>query len=233
MGRETALERNCREFLAKLEEVADRCGRRVGDITVVAVTKTRPYEDVLAAVAAGMREIGENRVQEAERKFAGTGRDFRLHMIGHLQSNKSREAAKLFDVLQSVDSLKLAGILDREYRQIGKTGSIMLEVNTSGEPQKYGFAPTEVEAAADSVFGLGGLSLTGLMTVGPLTDDEKAVRESFRGLHRLFDRIKAKHPDREVFTTLSMGMTDDYEIAVAEGATMIRIGRALFGTRLG
>ncbi len=231
MGGETTLEQNCREFLAKLGEIADRCGRSAAELTVVAVTKTRPLADVAAAVAAGMTSIGENRVQEAERKFAGVKRDFRLHMIGHLQSNKSRDAVELFDVIQSVDSLRLAEILDSECSRRGKPGEILLEVNTSGEPQKYGFALRDVEAAAARVLELEHMRLTGLMTVGPLTEDRDAIRESFAELRRLFDRIRASHPDKNEFTVLSMGMSDDYEIAVQEGATMIRVGRALFGSR--
>ncbi len=232
MNGEGAVIRNCREFLEKLGEAAKRCGRSIEDITVVAVSKTRPLEDVLEAATAGMKHFGENRVQEAERKYVGISRNFRLHMIGHLQSNKVRDAVALFDVIQSVDSLRLAEILDREFDQAEKTGEIMLEVNTSGEPQKYGFAPQEVVAAAGNIFELTNVRLTGLMTVGPLTEDEAAIRDSFGELRQLFDKVKAEHAGREEFGSLSMGMSDDYEIAVEEGATMIRVGRALFGPRI-
>jgi len=232
MNGEGAVIRNCREFLERLGEAAKRSGRNIEDITVVAVSKTRPLEDVLEAAAAGMKYFGENRVQEAERKYAGIVRDFRLHMIGHLQSNKVRDAVALFDVIQSVDSLRLAEILDWEFARAGKTGEIMLEVNTSGEPQKYGFAPQEVVTAAGNVFELTNVRLTGLMTVGPLTEDEAAIRNSFGELRQLFDKVKAEHAGREEFGVLSMGMSDDYEIAVEEGATMIRVGRALFGPRI-
>lgn len=232
MNCEGAVSRNCSEFLKKLGETARRCGRNIEDIAVVAVSKTRPLADVLEAATAGMKHFGENRVQEAERKYAGIIRDFRLHMIGHLQSNKVRDAVARFDVIQSVDSLRLAEILDREFARIGKTGEIMLEVNTSGEPQKYGFAPQEVVAAADTIFEMGHTCPTGLMTVGPLTEDEAAIRNSFGQLRQLFNEIGASHSDREEFAVLSMGMSDDYEIAVEEGATMIRVGRALFGPRI-
>jgi PLP dependent protein len=232
MSSEGAVIRNCREFLERLGETAKRCDRNIEDITVVAVSKTRPIEDVLEAAAAGMKHFGENRVQEAERKYAGITRDFRLHMIGHLQSNKARDAVALFEVIQSVDSLKLAEIIDREFDRTGKIGEIMLEVNTSGEPQKYGFAPQEVVTAADTIFEMGHIRLTGLMTVGPLTEDETEIRNSFGELRRLFDRIGSSHSDRAEFAVLSMGMSDDYEIAVEEGATMIRVGRALFGSRI-
>jgi pyridoxal phosphate enzyme (YggS family) len=232
MNSEGAVIRNCREFQERLGEAARRCGRNVEDITVVAVSKTRPVEDVFEAAIAGMTHFGENRVQEAERKYAGITRNFQLHMIGHLQSNKVRAAVALFDVIQSVDSLRLAEILDREFDLTEKIGKIMLEVNTSGEPQKYGFAPQEVVVAADKIFEMGHVRLTGLMTVGPLTEDEAAIRNSFGELRQLFDKIRSNHSGRKEFTTLSMGMSDDYEIAVEEGATMIRVGRALFGPRI-
>jgi pyridoxal phosphate enzyme (YggS family) len=231
MSSEGAVSRNCSEFLTKLEETAKRSGRNIEDIAVVAVSKTRPLEDVLEAAAAGMKHFGENRVQEAERKYVRTTRDFRLHMIGHLQSNKARDAVALFDVIQSVDSLRLAEILDREFARAARTGEIMLEVNTSVEPQKYGFAPQEVAAAADTIFDMEHVRLTGLMTVGPLTDDDAVIRDAFGELRQLFDKIGSNHSDREEFAVLSMGMSDDYEIAVEEGATMIRVGRVLFGSR--
>jgi pyridoxal phosphate enzyme (YggS family) len=232
MNGESAVIHNCSEFLEKLGEAAKRCGRNIEDITVVAVSKTRPLEDVLEAVTAGMKHFGENRMQEAERKYAGIARNFRLHMIGHLQSNKVRDSVALFDVIQSVDSLRLAEILEREFDRAEKTGEIMLEVNTSGEPQKYGFAPQEVVAAADTIFEMGHVRLTGLMTVGPLTEDEAAIRDSFGKLRQLFNKIASNHSGRKEFAALSMGMSDDYEIAVEEGATMIRVGRALFGPRM-
>ncbi len=232
MSGEGVIARNCREFRERLEESARRSGRSAEDIAVVAVSKTRPLDDVLEAAAAGMKHFGENRVQEAERKYAGMVRDFRLHMIGHLQSNKARDAVALFDVIQSVDSLRLVEILDREFGRTEKTGEIMLEVNTSGEPQKYGFAPQEVVTAVDRVLELRHVRLTGLMTVGPLTEDEAAIRASFGGLRELFDQIASRHPGAREFEVLSMGMSDDYEIAVEEGATMIRVGRALFGPRI-
>jgi pyridoxal phosphate enzyme (YggS family) len=232
MNGEGAVIRNCREFLERLGEAAKCCGRKIEDITVVAVSKTRPLEDVLEAATAGMKHFGENRVQEAERKYAGIACNFRLHMIGHLQSNKVRDAVAMFDVIQSVDSLRLAEILNREFDRAERTGEIMLEVNTSGEPQKYGFAPEEVVAVADTIFEMGHVRLTGLMTVGPLTEDEAAIRDSFGELRQLFDKIGSNHSDREEFAALSMGMSNDYEIAVEEGATMIRVGRALFGPRI-
>lgn len=231
MSSEAAVISNCREFRQRLEDTAARCGRDIAEITVVAVAKTRPLQDVLDAAMAGMKHFGENRVQEAERKYAGLERGFRLHMIGHLQSNKAKVAVELFDVIQSVDSIKLAEILEKEYARIGRRGEIMLEVNTSGEPQKYGLAPHDVAAVANRIFEMDSICLTGLMTVGPLTDDDSSIHRSFADLRDAFERIKSEHGNRSEFSILSMGMSDDYEIAVEEGASMIRVGRALFGPR--
>jgi hypothetical protein len=223
--------RNCERFLERLDQVARQCGRNVAEIRLIAVAKTRPIEEVRQALACGLKDIGENKVQEAQRKYSDIERNFRLHMVGHLQSNKAKAAAKLFDIIQSVDSVKLAEILDLEFTELDKTGEIMLEVNCSGEPQKYGFAPQETLAAAERIFRMKRVTLTGLMTVAPFTDDDDRIRTSFQTLKTLFETIKAVHPESQKFTNLSMGMSDDYPIAVAEGSTMIRIGRALFGSR--
>ena len=225
------LQDQCAQFLEEVTELARQHRRDSSDISVVAVSKTRTLEEVSTVVAAGIKFVGENRVQEAVSKFGDQPRDFELHMIGHLQSNKAKQAIELFNVIQSVDSLKLAAILNQEYAKLSKLGEIMLEINTSGEPQKFGFVPQETPSAADKIFEMQNLTLTGLMTVGPLTDDESLIRESFRQLRKLFEKVKLSHPRQEKFKHLSMGMSDDYELAIQEGSTMIRIGRAIFGPR--
>lgn len=231
MAGDTSVSRNCREFMAKLDEVATNCGRNSAEITVVAVSKTRPLSDIEAAVAAGMSQFGESKVQEAQAKFVGIERDYRLHMIGHLQTNKTRAAVSLFDMIESVDSLKLARAIDEESARQGKVMPILIEVNCSREDQKYGLQPEETERVAAAVLELKNVRLCGLMTVAPFVDTESIVRASFVELRGLFDSIKAGHPDAADFNRISMGMSDDWEIAVAEGSTMIRIGRALFGDR--
>ncbi len=231
MAGDTSVSRNCREFMARLEEVAARCGRNSAEITVVAVSKTRPLSDIKAAVAAGMSLFGESKVQEAQNKFAGAVRDYRLHMIGHLQTNKVKAAVDLFDMIESVDSLKLARAIDDEAARQEKIISILLEVNCSREPQKYGLQPEETERIAAEVMKFKSVRLNGLMTVAPFVDTESIIRASFVELRGLFDSIRAGHPEATDFSQISMGMTDDWEIAVAEGTTMIRIGRALFGER--
>lgn len=217
--------------MARLEEVAISHGRKSAEITVVAVSKTRPLSDIEAAVAAGMSHIGESKVQEAQGKFAGLTRSFRLHMIGHLQTNKVKAAVALFDLIESVDSLRLARAINDEAAQHNKVMPILLEVNCSREEQKYGLLPDETADVADEILNMKQLALSGLMTVAPFVDEEAPVCAAFAELRKLFDTIKAKHPEASAFTQLSMGMSDDWEIAVAEGSTMIRIGRALFGAR--
>lgn len=231
MVRDGSVSRNCREFLARLETVAGKSGRNPGEITVVAVSKTRPVEDVLAAVAAGMSHVGESKLQEAQSKFVGIERNFTLHMIGHLQSNKVKAAIRQFDMIESVDTVKLAQIIDEEAGRQNLTVPILLEVNCSREQQKYGLEPESAVEAAALVAQLKHVELRGLMTVAPFVEDEALVRASFVELRRLFENIKSSLPGLKNFSQLSMGMSDDWEIAVAEGSTMIRIGRALFGER--
>jgi pyridoxal phosphate enzyme (YggS family) len=231
MNGDTTVSRNCREFLVRLEEVANRNGRDPATITVVAVSKTRPLEDILAAVSAGMSNVGESKVQEAQNKLADVPRNFRLHMIGHLQTNKVRAAVGLFDLIESVDSLKLARAINDEAESQHKVMPILLEINCSREEQKYGLQPEETEDIAREVFQLRHLRLCGLMTVAPFVDQDAPVRAAFVELYGLLASIKAEHPGLAFFDQLSMGMSDDWEIAVAEGSTMIRIGRTLFGER--
>lgn len=231
MADDLAVSRNCREFLAQLETVARSYGRNPAEITVVAVSKTRPLEDILAAVGAGMSYLGESKVQEAQAKLSGVERNFRLHMIGHLQTNKVKAALDLFDLIESVDSLKLAQAIAEEAARRQKVMPILLEVNCSRESQKYGLQPEETLAAAAEVSKLESLRLDGLMTVAPFVDDETEIRASFAELRGLFNQIKSEFPEAAGFKHLSMGMSDDWKIAVAEGSTMIRIGRALFGGR--
>jgi len=205
-------------------------------VRLVAVTKQVPAAAVAAALAAGCEDLGENRVQEAAAKIplveAGAGGlAARWHLIGPLQSNKARRAVELFDVLEAVDSLALAVRLDRLTQELrpGRPLPILLEVNVDADPAKAGFMPAELEAAVPDVLTLPGLRLDGLMTVGRLVDRPEAARPTFVGLRRLSERLRAAHP--ELGAELSMGMSDDFPVAVEEGATIVRIGRALFGER--
>lgn len=205
----------------RIARAAARAGRRADEITMVAVTKVFPAEAIIEAHALGLREFGENYVQEFESKHPVVHAlpGARFHLIGHLQSNKSRRAAELFGVIQTVDSVKLA-------RRLGETGrslDVMIEVKLSDEDAKSGAAPDEIGPVADAIRGCTNLKLLGLMTMPPWSDDAEVSRPYFRRLREC--------AERHGLTGLSMGMSHDLETAVEEGATMIRVGTALFGRR--
>jgi pyridoxal phosphate enzyme (YggS family) len=189
----------------------------------VVVTKEVGISAIRAAFDCGLRDFGENRVQEAEEKI-GQLSDLKLdvtwHMVGHLQSNKAKTAVELFDIIHSIDSVRLAEILSRRAE---KTLPVLLQVNVSEEATKSGFAVNEVGAAVEEIRQLPNLRLVGLMTIAPLVAETEEVRPVFRKLRELRDSLRLEH--------LSMGMTDDFEMAIEEGATMLRIGRAIFGDR--
>jgi pyridoxal phosphate enzyme (YggS family) len=207
---------------------AERAGRRVEEIGIVAVTKRVPAEQVRAAVAAGAVDLGENYVQEARDKIPlVTGERSvdrsatpRWHFIGALQSNKARDAVRLFDLIQGVDSLRLAQEIGRQALKVAKVQAILIEVNLQAA------LPEAVEALAGEMAGIEGVSLRGLMAVAPSDARGEAARPHFRRLHNLFERLPEAH--RQV---LSMGMSGDFEVAVEEGATLVRIGTAIFGQR--
>lgn len=230
----------------RIARAADKAGRSATEVTLVAVTKTHPLEAVLAAYRAGVRDFGENRVQEAASKIAAAegwladqfGGDGSLapsaprwHLIGHLQTNKARLASHLFQMVQSVDSVRVAEALDRAMvHQGGSPLAVLLEVNVAGEATKFGFEPESLIENAARLIALPGLRVEGLMTVAPLVKDPEEVRPVFRRLRQLRDDLRRQHPRLE-WRHLSMGMTDDFEVAIEEGATMVRIGRAIFGQR--
>lgn len=200
----------------------DRASRRREEITVVAVSKTFPSPAVSAAIRAGINNVGENRVQEAREKKPLVPEQAIWHLVGHLQSNKAKDAVALFDVIQSVDSQNLAERIARFAAAAGKRQKVMIEVNLGGEEQKSGVAPPEVIKFVAALQTLDALDLLGLMAIPPAGDPE-SMRPYFRELCKLGDDAGLQH--------LSMGMTDDFDIAIEEGATIVRIGRAIFGER--
>jgi PLP dependent protein len=217
------------ERLAQVRAVLAQ--RAAQPVTIVAVTKGFGTDAVRAALAAGIADIGENRVQEAVQKqdelgAGGTGLGIRWHLIGHLQRNKARLVVGRFDIVHSLDALELATELNRRLQAPLR---VLLQVNVAGESQKSGCAPDETPALARQVAAMEHLQLEGLMTMAPLTDDEDAQRRTFRGLRVLRDRIKEE--EGLWLPTLSMGMSGDYASAVQEGATVIRLGTVLFGPR--
>src|SRR2546426_3711598 len=214
----------------RLAQVRAELARRAAQpVTIVAVTKGFGTDAIRAAAAAGIADIGENRVQEAVQKQDALRElsDIRWHLIGHLQRNKARVAAGRFDLVHSLDSLELARELDRRSTTPQR---VLLQVNVARESQKSGCAPEEAVALAREIATLGALRLEGLMTLAPLTDDEDVQRRTFRGLRVLRDSIKEE--EGVWLPTLSMGMSGDYASAVQEGATVIRLGTVLFGPRV-
>jgi PLP dependent protein len=215
---------------SRVAAAAFRAGRHESDIRLMAVTKNFPRETVLAAAAAGLTLFGENRVQEAEEKYADIGAPYELHLIGHLQRNKAKNAAGLFSWVQSIDKVDTAQALDSRCAEKGSAMNVLLELNTSGEASKSGFhSRAELLSALEIIRALPHLSIRGLMTVGPVSQEETRIRSSFASLRDLFDEIRKGFPG---FDTLSMGMSGDYEIAIEEGSTLVRIGTALFGQRV-
>jgi PLP dependent protein len=216
--------------LERIEAAARRAGRDPASVTLVAVSKTVPVDRVRAAVRAGLGVLGENRVQEAATKIPEVGAGT-WHLVGPLQSNKARRAVELFDVVESVDSLELARRLDRIAAEVrpGRPLPVLLQVNVADDPAKSGFAPDRATAALPELAGLEHLRVDGLMTIGRLEASPEASRTTFRALAELSRSLRAAHEG--LGAALSMGMTDDFEVAVEEGATIVRVGRALFGER--
>jgi pyridoxal phosphate enzyme (YggS family) len=217
----------------RIARAAERASRPPGDVTLVAVSKTHPPETVRAAFAAGVRDFGENRVQEAEPKIAATAdlvaSGLRWHMVGHLQSNKARKAAGLFGFIQSVDSFELGERLARAGAEAGRPVCVLVQVDLAGEETKFGLPEAELMPVLEALRGREGLRVEGLMVLPPLFDDPEEVRPYFRRLRLLRDRAQAAGTleGRE----LSMGMSHDFEAAVEEGATIVRVGTAIFGER--
>ncbi len=212
----------------RIREAAARAGREASSITLIAVSKTVSADAVREAVAAGQTILGENRVQEARDKIARLPDLASWHLVGHLQTNKAKLAIELFDLIHSLNSIKLAQELDRHAGQAGKTVRCLVEVNLGDEPQKSGIVEGEVRELLKAAGGLSNLKIEGLMTVPPFLADPEEVRPFFRHLRELRDALGAEgFPLRE----LSMGMTNDFEVAVEEGATLVRIGTAIFGAR--
>lgn len=219
--------------LARITAACARVGRDPGDVTLVAVSKEVDASRLRDAVQAGIRTLGENRVQEGESKVAQVG-GATWHLIGPLQSNKARRALEAFDLIQSVDSVGLAERLDRLARDVrGASPSarypILLQVNVDDDPSKAGFAPADLDDAVERTSGLDALDVRGLMTIGRLVADAEAARSTFAGLRRVSERLR--EAGAPIGPDLSMGMSDDFEVAVEEGASMVRVGRAIFGER--
>lgn len=221
-----------------IADAASKTGRTAEEITLVGVSKTMPVQVVREAIDAGLADVGENRVQEAAGKveillpsLEASGSHVRWHMVGHLQRNKVNAAVELFDVIQSIDSLKLAIAVSRAALKRGVAQDVLIEVNTSGEATKYGLSEGEVVKFAADLADLKGLRTLGLMTIGPLTADPELARPAFSRLRKLSEKLEAEGFPWMETRYLSMGMTADMRQAIEEGSNMVRVGTAIFGRR--
>jgi pyridoxal phosphate enzyme (YggS family) len=215
----------------RIAGACERAGRDPGEVTLVAVTKTVETDRIREAVDAGVTVLGENRIQEAEPKIDSLDRPVAWHMIGHLQRNKAAKAVTMFDMIQSVDSLRLAKELDRRSAAAGRLMEVLVEVNTSGEETKHGIGPETAVDVIGEISELPGLAVKGLMTIGAFTDDESLVRNCFSTLRGLAEETHRAGFSNVEMRYLSMGMTSDFEPAIEEGSNMVRIGTAIFGPR--
>jgi len=226
----SSIAENLERVREQIATASAKSGRSANDVELVAITKTHPAERVREAIEAGQTLFGESRVQEARAKIPELPSNVRWHFVGHLQKNKIRHALPLFQLIHSVDSLALAQEMDRMAQEEGFHPRVLLEVNVAGEGSKFGFATETLREQMEHLLALPRLSILGLMTIPPLAEEAQASRKYFIQLRELRDRLQTEF--RVDLTQLSMGMTQDFPIAVEEGATLVRVGTAIFGERL-
>ncbi len=222
---------NFRTVTDRIASAAKRAGRDPSAIRLIVVTKTVDVESIRQAVAAGATILGENRVQEAKEKIEQLGKIARWHLIGHLQTNKAKYAVKLFDLIHSVDDLELAKELDKQAAKIGKVQDVLIEVSIAGEAAKAGVAIRDVTTLVRETAKLKNIAIMGLMTMPPYSEDPEDSRPFFRKLRELAETVIKEDIPGVSMKELSMGMSNDFEVAVEEGATMVRVGTAIFGER--
>jgi len=215
----------------RIETAALRCGRDLLKVRLVAVIKTVEAERVGQAISAGVKILGENYVQEAQKKIEILGHNVAWHFIGHLQTNKAKAAMHLFDLIHSVDSLNLAKELNKQAQQQGKVLPVLLQVNLSGETTKFGAREKEIFQVIEELSAMEGLLVKGLMTMPPYFEDPEASRPYYVELRKLGERLAQQKLSRISIEELSMGMSNDFEVAIEEGATLVRVGTAIFGAR--
>ena len=222
---------NLNEVKSRMRKACAAAGRDENEVTLIAVSKTKPAEMLKEAYDAGVRDFGENKVQEILEKSPQLPSDIRWHMIGHLQKNKVRQVIDKVVMIHSVDSVALAEQIEKEAAKRELDIDILLEVNVAGEESKFGFAPEEVEEAIRAISVLPHVHIKGLMTIAPFVENSEENRDVFKKLYQLNVDMKSKNIDNVNMTVLSMGMTGDYEVAIEEGAGMIRVGTGIFGVR--
>ncbi|MCK4715336.1 MAG: YggS family pyridoxal phosphate-dependent enzyme [Candidatus Marinimicrobia bacterium] len=230
--RKRLISENLSRVKEKINSTAVGSGRDPQDIILIVISKTRSADIVSMAIDCGVRNFGENKIQEAIPKINDLNKrhsDLTWNMVGHLQTNKAKIAVVNFDMIQSIDSIKLARKISGIAQQLQKNIDILIEVNISGEKSKYGINSDDVEKINGEIASLPNINVRGLMTIGPLTSDVAIIRNAFRRMRKVFENIRDRKNND--FNILSMGMTDDYKIAIQEGSMMIRLGRAIFGPR--
>ena len=225
------LRENLQEVEERIQEACRRAGRDRSEVTLVAVSKTKPVSMLKEAYDLGVRVFGENKVQEIREKYEALPKDIEWHMIGHLQTNKVKYIADKVSLIHSVDSLRLAETIEKEAVKHNRIVDILIEVNVAEEESKFGIKTSEVLALAENVVQLPHIRLRGLMTIAPFVENPEKNRAIFANLHKLYVDIKEKNIDNGTVSILSMGMTNDYEVAIEEGATMVRVGTGIFGAR--
>ena len=224
-----SIRENLERIKEKIRVKSELVGRDPQEITLVAVTKTVEADRIEEAIAAGVNIIGESRIQEAKEKYGKVESRIIWHLVGHLQRNKAKDAVKIFDLIHSVDSAELAKEIDKQAKKIGKIQKILVEANVSGEESKYGLNPEGVIIFLQEVSGLPNIKVEGLMTMAPFYENPEDCRPCFRKLKELVKEVKAKNIKNVEMTYLSIGMSNDFEVAIEEGSNMVRIGRAIFG----
>ena len=225
------LRENFRQVEENIRRACGRAGRDPGDVTLIAVSKTKPVELLREAYDLGTRVFGENKVQEIVEKYEALPKDIHWHMIGHLQRNKVKYIIDKVDLIHSVDSVRLAETIEKEAAKHDLTANILLEVNVAEEESKFGLKVDEVEQVVDEIAKFSHIKVCGLMTIAPFVENPEENRPYFRRLRNLSVDIGGKNVDNVTISILSMGMTNDYEVAIEEGATMVRVGTGLFGAR--
>ncbi len=225
------LKENLESVEEKIQEACKKSGRNREDVTLIAVSKTKPVETLQEAYDLGVRVFGENKVQELTEKYDSLPKDIHWHMIGHLQRNKVKYIIDKVDLIHSVDSIRLAETIDKEAQKHDLIANILVEVNVAKEESKFGLMPEEVDGFIDEIAKLKHIQVKGLMTIAPFVENPEKNRTVFADLRKLSVDIAKKNVDNVNVSILSMGMTNDYEVAVEEGATMVRVGTGIFGAR--
>lgn len=225
------LKENLADVEAKIVKACENSGRQRDDVTLIAVSKTKPVETLKEAYDLGVRVFGENKVQELTDKYEALPKDIQWHMIGHLQRNKVKYIIDKVALIHSVDSIRLAETIEKEAAKHNITANILIEVNVAKEESKFGLMPEELDELIDKIKDFNHIQVKGLMTIAPFVDNPEENRPIFARLRKLSVDIAEKNVDNMTMSILSMGMTNDYQVAIEEGATMVRVGTGIFGAR--